>query len=79
MMANLKEGARRIKIVGQLALFICAILFASFFLPFARLAFFHNILMGPTNPLRTAITAAALLWALGWILEGFASSDQSSR
>lgn len=73
-MANLGEGSRRIKIAGLLTMLVCAILFASFFLPFRQLEFFHDLVMNP-NYLRTAVTAGAFLWALGWILQGFASRE----
>jgi len=72
-MANVKKGARRIKIVGLLTLLIAAVLFATFFMRFVPELFGH-LLMNP-NAVRTIVAAGFFLWALGWILQGFASRE----
>ena len=73
MTANIKEGARRIKVVGQLTALAGAIIMAVFFiLPSYRT--FIAYLFVSLYLLIMPIIAGSALWAIGWILEGFARS-----
>lgn len=67
-----KEGARRIRTVGQITTALGWI----FVSPEVR-SFMPNLFATPYSLLLPVI-AGLLLWALGWILEGFAAGSSLS-
>jgi hypothetical protein len=69
-MANLREGSRRIKVVGQLTalvgatLAVCVVVLQLLMPAFVYLLAALLVFVAP-------ILAGLTLWALGWVMEGF--------
>jgi hypothetical protein len=72
-MTNLREASRRIKVVGQLTalvavtLAVCVVVIQLLIPSFVYFLAAIVMFVGPT-------LAGLALWALGWILEGFATA-----
>ena len=60
-MANIKEGARRIRMVGNLLIIMAVAAYVLFF-----------VLRDPVSFIALLwLPIGALIWAAGWILDGF--------
>lgn len=75
-MTDLKQGARRIKIVGQLTVVLGVLVMIVFFaLPSYR--DFIALLFTTLYALIAPILIGLLVWATGWILEGFSGAAEA--
>jgi hypothetical protein len=69
-MANLREGSRRIKVVGQLTTLATAIVAACVIVLQLLMPTFVYLVAAVLTFAKPAIAGFAL-WATGWIMEGF--------
>ena len=76
-MANFRQGARRVKIVGQLAVGVSVLIMIWFFaLPSYRN--FVALLFTTLYSLIAPIVLGLFMGGVGWILEGFAKPDEQA-
>jgi hypothetical protein len=73
-MANLREGSRRIKVVGQLTTLATAIVATCVIVLQLLMPTFVYLVAAVLTFSKPAI-AGFTLWATGWIMEGFHASQ----
>jgi hypothetical protein len=69
-MTNFREGSRRIKIVGQVTAVVAVILAVCVVVIQLHMPTFVYLLAALLTFAKPAL-AGLVLWALGWIMEGF--------
>jgi len=72
-MANLREGSRRIKVVGQLTALVAVALAVCVVTLQLLMPWFVYLLAAVVMFVRPTL-AGLTLWALGWVMEGFATT-----
>jgi hypothetical protein len=70
-MVNIKEGARRLRVVGQVLTAIGIVMLALFLVAW-QLPSWQLALLQPWSLHIILLVAGIAAWAAGWILEGFA-------